>query len=124
VSTAKFISARHVMSVLDLPRSSAYDVMRKLGAVHVFGRSLRLRKDKLDDYIRAMQPAEEPKPSMVPPESPGVYALEGAPGWIKIGKAKNIAGRIKELQCGHPVPLRLLAVLSTKQRDEGAFHKR
>lgn len=59
-----------------------------------------------------------------PPEHGGVYAIEGVPGWVKIGKAKNIAKRMRDLQVGSPVPLRLLAVLSDDASTEGAFHAR
>lgn len=57
------------------------------------------------------------------PETPGVYAVEGAPGWVKIGKAKNIRKRVGDLQVAHPVKLRLLAVLSDNPADENAFHR-
>lgn len=63
-------------------------------------------------------------PPMEPPDAPGVYALLGLPGFVKIGKAKSIVKRMRELQCGCPVPLKLIAVLSKDPGDEGALHKR
>jgi hypothetical protein len=64
-------------------------------------------------------------PGLAPPESPGVYAILGAGGFIKIGKARrSIRSRFAELQCAHPVKLSLLAVLSTNPNQEGEFHKR
>jgi hypothetical protein len=58
------------------------------------------------------------------PKSGGVYAIAGAIGYVKIGKAKNIAHRIDELQTGHPVRLRLLAVLSRDPAHERVLHER
>lgn len=61
---------------------------------------------------------------LTPPETSGVYCIQGAGEFVKIGKAKNIAQRIKDIQTNHPVPLQLLAVLSENPGDEGSFHKR
>lgn len=58
-----------------------------------------------------------------PPRTMGVYAIRGIPGWIKIGRAFNIAQRIDDLQSASPVPLVLLAVLSTDIRHELIFHR-
>lgn len=60
--------------------------------------------------------------SLRPPSQPGVYAVAGLPGFIKIGRAANIAERVLQLQTGHPVPLRLLAVASADPADEVAIH--
>ena len=57
-------------------------------------------------------------------QSAGVYCVEGVPGWVKIGKAKNIAKRMRDLQIGSPVPLRLVAVLSQNTADESKLHHR
>lgn len=62
----------------------------------------------------------------VPPPHPGVYAVRGAGGFIKIGKAvsdEGIASRIRSLQCAHPVRLEYLGCLSRDPGDEGRFHK-
>jgi len=64
--------------------------------------------------------AVKPMPA---PSTPGVYAIEGVGGYVKIGKAKNIESRMRDLQVAHPVPLKLLAVLSADPKDEGAFHR-
>jgi Meiotically up-regulated gene 113 len=58
------------------------------------------------------------------PEHGGVYAVAGAPGWVKIGRAKNIAQRVRGLQTASPTPLRLLAVLSNSEDDERLLHER
>lgn len=61
-------------------------------------------------------------PGVDPPSTGGVYALTGVPGFIKIGKATNIAVRMEGVQTGHPVPLRLLAVLSRDPLHEHVLH--
>jgi hypothetical protein len=43
---------------------------------------------------------------------------------VKIGRASNIAKRMRALQSASPVTLKLLAVLSTNQNDELELHKR
>lgn len=59
-----------------------------------------------------------------PPRCPGVYAIAGVAGYVKIGRAQNIADRLESLQPGHPVRLRLLAVLSFDPERERALHAR
>lgn len=59
-----------------------------------------------------------------PPETPGVYALFCIPGFVKIGRAANIARRRLELQIGYPLDLSLIAVLSQDPEDEPEFHAR
>ena len=59
-----------------------------------------------------------------PPEIPGVYVIQGVNGFVKIGRAKNIAKRIKDIQVGHPVPLRLLAILDHDPETEDKYHRR
>lgn len=62
--------------------------------------------------------------TLAPPQYGGVYAISGVHGWVKIGRAKNIASRMRDLQVGSPVPLRLLAVLSLDEDDERDLHRR
>ena len=63
-------------------------------------------------------------PELDPVGRSGVYAIMGVPGWVKIGKARDITKRMFDLQTGHPVPLRLIAVLSTNMSFEGLLHAR
>jgi T5orf172 domain len=49
----------------------------------------------------------------------GVYAISDGNGLIKIGRSSNIAKRLAYLQTAHGRELRLLAVLSTVEDDEG-----
>jgi hypothetical protein len=59
-----------------------------------------------------------------PPQSGGVYAIRGASGYIKIGRAdKNIATRMAGLQTSQPETLELVAVLSFDPNDERKFHE-
>lgn len=66
-----------------------------------------------EDEIEALSPW---------PASPGVYVIQGAGRFVKIGKAQNIADRLKGIQTNHPVPIRLLAVLSDVPEREREFH--
>ncbi len=54
-----------------------------------------------------------------------VYAIEGAgTGLIKLGRAIDPAKRLRELQVGSPVQLRLLASApETLRRTESALHR-
>jgi hypothetical protein len=62
--------------------------------------------------------------ALTPPGTAGVYAIECVPGYVKIGRARNVAARMHELQTGCPFELKLLAVLSTNPEDETSFHRR
>lgn len=64
------------------------------------------------------------KRTLRPPETPGVYAIRGVAGYIKIGRASNIAARIGAIQSAHPIPIKLLAILSENPEDEAKFHRR
>lgn len=52
----------------------------------------------------------------------GVYAVGGINDLVKIGKAFDIAKRVKELQTGHPIALTLLAVLDPNPENERQHH--
>ena len=95
------------------------------------GTSEAMAREKAANYadeIKRLGIVRTPKPDVVattePPKTGGVYVLEGVPGWVKIGKTKNIRARIRSIQLAHHVPLRLLAVLSENEGDEKIFHKR
>lgn len=59
----------------------------------------------------------------VPPNHGGVYLVADGRGRVKIGRAQNVARRMRELQCACPDPLVFLGMLSLKQSDERRFHK-
>lgn len=61
---------------------------------------------------------------LVPPATSGVYALRDARGFVKIGRATNIQGRIHQLQCGNVETIELVAILSRRQESERWFQKR
>lgn len=73
------------------------------------------------DPLRACELDLEP---LEPPDAPGVYVIQGVPGWVKIGRAQNIRQRMAELQVAHPVPLKLLAILDSNPCREIDFHGR
>jgi hypothetical protein len=59
-----------------------------------------------------------------PPRSAGVYAAFVVPGFVKIGRAENIAERICTMQTFYPIEVSLLAVLSADPDDEFQLHAR
>lgn len=105
------------------------DAMDEFVAAH----PIAIAWDNVDDIIEhvfgeaaVVPPARIPTPWLEPltqPTGPGVYAIQGAGAYVKIGKAKNIAERIRDIQTNHPVPLKLLSVLSENPDDENKFHR-
>lgn len=53
-----------------------------------------------------------------------VYFIQSASGGIKIGSARDIGRRMKELQTAHPVKLEVLASTTGGQPVERAYHER
>jgi hypothetical protein len=74
--------------------------------------------------------SENPEPLSHLPSEPRpikdsfVYFVGGDDGSIKIGEALDPARRLRELQCGSPVLLRILATATGGQRQERAYHDR
>jgi hypothetical protein len=66
---------------------------------------------------RRLEPAKEPSPGFV-------YFIGGDVGAVKIGFAVNPDLRIRDLQCGSPIPLRILARVAGMPQDERDYHKR
>lgn len=58
------------------------------------------------------------------PETRGVYCACVFTGYVKIGRANNIANRMTAFQTHTPEDVKLLAVLSENPLDERAFHLR
>lgn len=135
--TRRLLRAREVQEITGLSRTKAYELMHALGSVRVIGRATRVSVERLGAYMRerkAAAPSGEPAVILAqsltsltgiePPTTAGVYAVQGAGGFIKIGRGKNIAARLRKLQNAHPVPIKLIAVLSSDPRDELAHHRR
>jgi hypothetical protein len=53
-----------------------------------------------------------------------VYFIAGEVGAVKIGFAANPELRVKDLQCGSPIPLHILATIDGAEKDERAYHQR
>lgn len=58
------------------------------------------------------------------PEGPLVYFLIGVPGYVKIGFTAALGERMKDLQVGCPVPLRLAAYIDGHVCLERDYHER
>lgn len=53
-----------------------------------------------------------------------IYVIEGAQGYYKIGYTRGPVGkRLRELQTGNPVKLRIEMTLTGTERDEQRLHK-
>jgi hypothetical protein len=85
--------------------------------------ALRSKFGAVGDWALEHECAVDIEP-LDPPETPGVYVIEGVGGWVKIGKAKNIKSRMRDIQLAHPVPLKLLAILDSDPTRESEFHRR
>ena len=89
-------------------------------------------RDESEALVRAKRLYEERtgnvigyiEPKRTWPHHRGVYAVQGAGGYIKIGWANNVNRRLRALQTGHPEVLRLLAVLDGGRELERALHVR
>jgi hypothetical protein len=53
-----------------------------------------------------------------------VYFISGAHGTIKIGKANDVAARLRTLRASSPVELRLLGTIRAGRSAEAALHRR
>lgn len=54
-----------------------------------------------------------------------IYAIEAVGlGLVKIGRAINPSSRLKELQTGCPVPIKLIATVPWHDSSEGLIHRR
>jgi hypothetical protein len=58
------------------------------------------------------------------PDVRSVYFIGSDEGMIKIGVAGDPKARLRDLQAGSPVKLRILATTTGGQAGEGAYHKR
>jgi len=61
---------------------------------------------------------DAPRPSLL------VYFVGGDVGGVKIGTTRDIRKRLVDLQCGSPIPLRLLASCAGGNSVELAYHRR
>ena len=75
------------------------------------------------DWLREEPLLQGVQPFAVPIE-PGVYVFYGHPGFVKIGRAKSIRYRLREIQLACPVELLFLGCLSRDPREERVFHQR
>ena len=90
-----------------------------LPAIRLAPRTYRFRRSELLEWEARSVAFRRPVP-----QQGGVYAIRGAGNFVKIGRAKNIAHRIRNLQVSHPVPLKLLAILSSDPKDEAVIRAR
>lgn len=68
-------------------------------------------------FKRPSVPVREPQPGVV-------YFVGGDVGGVKIGFAVNVELRLRDLQCGSPVKLAVLATVPGMPKDEREYHKR
>jgi hypothetical protein len=75
------------------------------------GNSADPRCESMSDELDDITP-------LVPPNKGGVYAIRGAPGFIKIGRTKNIRKRVADFRGYSPYKVGLVAILSWDRKDE------
>ncbi len=101
---------------------------RTCGTVFDEAGLMRLRGKVQDGAIRAPISVDQPlvpgTREIVAPSTGGVYVIQASGYYVKIGRAENIARRLRHIQVNHPVPVRLLAVASTDPNDERSIHER
>ncbi len=135
--TRRLLKCAEVQAITGLSRSAAYELMHALGCLRVLGRSTRVWSDKIEAYMRAshaelasgvvvaeLEQSPNSLPGTEPPTTAGVYAIQGAGDFIKIGRANNIRARVRQLRNQNPMPIKFLAVLSANPEDEAANHMR
>lgn len=61
---------------------------------------------------------------VAPRASRFVYFVAGEIGAVKIGSARDAEKRLRDLQCGSPIPLRILATVSGGLKVEAEYHRR
>lgn len=96
MSARQLLTARQVQAITGLGRTKAYELMHDLGCIHIAGRNARVSRDRLEAYMRETR-QEAPStaaaavlaaslmslPGIAAPDSAGVYAIQGAGGFIK-----------------------------------------
>lgn len=95
-------------------------------------RQIRYRTTKTRNITEARQALAifhlpEGAQSLVPGTrlaSTQIYFIGGDMGLIKIGLARDPERRLRTLQCGSPIPLRILASGPGSARDERMYHAR
>lgn len=121
------------------------------GAVHQLDRAARVVGVSRDEFIALVKGGEMPRPRYLKDSEPfwlhgdleeALYHLPYADGtcaprkirprvyfigaaaaaFIKVGKANNVEGRVKELQTGNPERLIVYATLDGDKHLEGLFH--
>lgn len=75
----------------------------------------------LYDEIVRLRNGGASRRSELPPEGPGVYVIQGAGRFLKIGRAMNVRKRMRSLQTNHPTRLRFLGLLSRDVGSERLF---
>lgn len=72
----------------------------------------------------AKSPDPAPRLTNPMPKVIGIYFIGSEFGPIKIGISRDVARRLVTLQCGSPIPLRVLAVTNGGRDAEREYHQR
>lgn len=122
---ADVLTLEEVAALLRVSLPTVRKVVREQGLPAMkLGAQWRFRREDVDAFMKQDARVRIRENLLRIPTGPGVYCIQGAGQFVKIGKASNIRRRVAELQAYHPVALRLLAVLSDDPRREGHFHRR
>jgi excisionase family DNA binding protein len=86
------------------------------------GREFRvLREDALSERTEALMAMTRVRADTL--ERQQVYFIGGETGPVKIGKAMNPEGRLRDLQCGYPFELKILALVEGSTGVEQGYHR-
>ena len=127
---SELLSEVDVALALEISTAEARQAMKSMRSMRIGVRTLRVRPEVFVEWalshghrvdhsgltVEIMSP-------MDPPTEQGVYFAR-AVGLVKIGWAKNVQARLRELQTGCPVDLHLLATTPGERTDERSYHRR
>jgi excisionase family DNA binding protein len=87
------------------------------------GREFRvLRENALSDRTAALMDMTKLRSETI--ERQLVYFIGADHGPVKIGKAMNPEGRLRDLQCGYPYELKVLAITDGSTGVEQGYHRK
>jgi excisionase family DNA binding protein len=120
---------KHVFSLKEI--AELYGVQKQVvkrrvwdGRLPAFrlGRDFRvLREHALSDRTAALMDMTKLRSESL--ERQMVYFIGGDIGPVKIGKAMSPEGRLRDLQCGYPYELKILATIEGSDGVEQGYHR-
>lgn len=126
LSTERTVTCRAFAKQYGVSPGVIYHAVRT-GAIPHFkiGTLIRIRPSQVPPDLIASWRKRPKKGEGEWPAGDLIYFLESAPGYVKIGFTTDLATRVRALQPGCPLPLRLLAHMPDGDlKTERALHRR